>query len=518
MPLLADRLDTIAALDPAACAVEFERAWITWGDIARQRASLASQLAGAGLGAGSRVGLMLRNHTAMVAPIHEVIGTRCLVTLNPMLQIDKFAADIAATQVPAVVGLARDLEPEPVRNVLAEAGCLVIEATGDSSTPFRVRQQRSVSNRAEQREAAPDIALEMLTSGTTGAPKRIPMRREAFEIAVFGTARFEKGRASDDSPRLRNGVQLLMAPLSHISGILALMNAAVAGRAIALLERFKIEDFCDVVSRHKLKAASVPPAALKMIFEANVPKEVLASLQAFRVGTAPLDPELADAVYERYGIPILQNYGATEFGGVAGWTLDDFHTFRLSRRGSVGRLNSGIDGRVVDPETGRELAAGETGILELRSQQIGNGRNWTRTTDLAKLDADRFLWIVGRADNAIIRGGFKILPDEVSRAIEANPAVLEAAVVGLHDPRLGQVPAAAYTLTRGAADPGGDALSAFLRQSLTGYQIPVLFVAVDELPRTPALKIDLGKLKEMLRSLLEAGRSDRPAGAKCVAS
>lgn len=498
---LAERIDKIIAIDPAAHAVEFEKIWTTWGDIGATGSALTELLVGEGLGADSRIGLMLRNHGAMVPAIYAAIAARCLVTLNPMLNPDKLAAEINNTALPAVIGLARDLDPPAVKQALARSGCLVIEMTGDKSAPIRVRQQRSAANRSSARTSAPGVALEMLTSGTTGTPKRIPMRRDAFEMSVFGTARFEKGRAENDAPRLRSGVQLLMAPLSHISGLLALMNSIAAGRSIALLERFRVEDFRDVVSRHRMKAASIPPAALKMLYDADVPVDDLASLRAFRVGTAPLEPDLADAVYNRYGIPILQNYGATEFGGVAGWTLDDFKAHRVSHRGSVGRLNPGIEGRTVDPASGTELFVGQTGILELRSTQIGDGRNWTRTTDLARLDHESFLWILGRADNAIIRGGFKIQPDEVARAIESHPAVVEASVVGIADSRLGQVPGAAYIVARGVTDPGADGLQAYLREKLTSYQVPVIYKAVQELPRTASMKADTVAVKALLQPL-----------------
>src|SRR3546814_7402113 len=102
-------------------------------------------------------------------------------------------------------------------------------------------------------------------------------------------------------------------------------------------------------------------------------------------------------------------------------------------------MNPGVEGRIVDAESGEPLPYGEKGLLELRAHHLGDGRNWVRTTDLARMDEDQFLWILGRADNAIIRGGFKIIPDDVVKAIEAHPAVLDACVVALPDPRLGQV-------------------------------------------------------------------------------
>jgi acyl-coenzyme A synthetase/AMP-(fatty) acid ligase len=251
------------------------------------------------------------------------------------------------------------------------------------------------------------------------------------------------------------------------------------------------------VPLHRPKAAGAPPSALRMILEANVPKEKLSSLIVFRTATAPLDPDLADAFHERYGIPVLQNYGATEFaGGVAGWTLRDFRDYGQSKRGSVGRLNPGIDGRIVDPQTGEVLEPGGEGLLELRASHLGDGRSWMRTTDIARMDDERFLWILGRADNAIIRGGFKIIPDDVVRAMEAHPAVLEACVVALPDPRLGQVPAAAFTVRSGDALTEEE-LERFLRERLTSYQVPARLMRLAELPRTPSMKVSQPELRKL---------------------
>jgi long-chain acyl-CoA synthetase len=244
--------------------------------------------------------------------------------------------------------------------------------------------------------------------------------------------------------------------------------------------------------------AWAPPSGLRMIVDAGVPKEDLATLLTLRTGTAPVDPRLADDLYERYGLPLLQNYGATEFaGGVAGWTLADFKEFHTRKKGAVGKLNRGISARIVDPESGAELPFGETGLLELRSAQLGDASAWVRTSDLAVLDADDFLWIKGRHDNAIIRGGFKVQPDDVVRALETHPAILEASVVGLPDERLGQVPAAAYVLRRDARQPTHEELAAFLKERLLAYQVPVKFLCLDELPRTPSMKVSQPDLKAM---------------------
>ena len=496
MSQLKERIKAILTLDAAAPAIEFDGKWSTWGEIERTYRAVDTILDANGLGNDSRIGLMLRNHAAVVPAVLAVIGDRCVVTLNPMFQASKLADDIRSTQVPVVVGISADLDAPEVAAALAEGGCLVLELTGDAETPVKVRQERTSAPAST--DTAPGVAVEMLTSGTTGAPKRIAMKRIGFEESVFAAARFEKGRSADDAPVLRKGVQLLMAPFSHIGGLLALMNAVMAGRSGALLPKFTVEGFRDAVKRHGIKAASAPPAALKMVYDANVPREDLASLKAFRTGTAPLDPDLADAFYERYGIPVLQNYGATEFGGVAGWTIADFEAHRVDRRGAVGRLNPNVQGRVVDAETGAEVPANEIGILELKSRQIGDGTQWLRTTDLAKMSEDGFLWITGRADNVIIRGGFKIQPDDVVRALESHPAVSEASVIAMPDDRLGQVPVAAFLAASGQEVPSEAQLKAFLKEKLTAYQVPVSIRRFNALPRTPSMKVDQRALRELM--------------------
>jgi long-chain acyl-CoA synthetase len=159
-------------------------------------------------------------------------------------------------------------------------------------------------------------------------------------------------------------------------------------------------------------------------------------------------------------------------------------------------MNPGISGRIIDPLSGEQRPFGEPGLLELRSQNLGDGANWVRTTDIARMDEQGFLWILGRSDNAIIRGGFKIIPDDVVRAIESHPAVREACVIALPDARLGQVPVAAF-LTRSGQDVAPSDLKAFLKERLTPYQVPVRFLKLDEMPRTPSMKPSQPDLRRM---------------------
>jgi len=155
-----------------------------------------------------------------------------------------------------------------------------------------------------------------------------------------------------------------------------------------------------------------------MILDANVPKERLASLIALRSGTAPLDPVVIDAFQERYGLPVLIQYGATEFAGsVAGWDIKAFKEALPREARQCGSNSSQYRGAYSRSGHGEPLPFGQQGILQLKGQQLGDKNQWVRTTDRASLDADNYLWVHGRADNAINRGGFKIHPDDVARVL-----------------------------------------------------------------------------------------------------
>jgi acyl-CoA synthetase (AMP-forming)/AMP-acid ligase II len=151
-------------------------------------------------------------------------------------------------------------------------------------------------------------------------------------------------------------------------------------------------------------------------------------------------------------------------------------------------------------EDGSVLGLNESGRLQVATLQAGGAGDWITTSDLAHLDEDGFLYIDGRADDVIVRGGFKVSPETVVRALRAHPAVADAAVAPVPDQRLGQIPVAAVELRPGAATDG-DALREHCRGTLTPYEVPARIFVVDELPRGAALKVDRGRLLAMLDEL-----------------
>jgi len=457
---LTRRIADVLALQPDAQAIEYNGDWSTWHQISE----FAKRIAVVG---DTEVGILLRNSPAHVAALLGVLlGGGTVVTINPSRGDDRTRDDVAALDLPTVIGTPDDLAS------LVSCGPAVIPLSGLDAVP----DIASVDGSAGR----PGVAVRMLTSGTTGPPKRIDLTYDMLARSVI---------TSPTPTELRSGVAIVNAPLVHIGGVFRVLQCVCEARSFALLDRFELDQWADAVRRHQPRAVSLVPAALRMVLHSDLTREDLASIRAVTSGTAPLSADDADAFTAKFGIPVLTSYAATEFGGgVAGWTLADYQKYWQDKRGSVGRATLGAQLRVVDDD-GAPLGADQPGLLEVKPGQLGPSADWMRTTDLARIDADGFLWILGRADQAIIRGGFKVMPDDVRGALESHPAVGGAAVVARPDDRLGETPVAMVEL-RSSADTAE--LIEFLRARLARYEIPTEIAIVDQIPRTPSGKADLG--------------------------
>ncbi|MFC8435298.1 class I adenylate-forming enzyme family protein [Streptomyces sp. NPDC057253] len=489
------RLAELLSSAPAdARAVEFEESWWNWGALRSIARRLDAVLTEAGLEDGTRVGVVLENRPEHLAVICSVLATnRCVVTLSPLQPPERLAADIARSGLSVVVASRGVLENEGVLTAVTEAGlALRLETDG--------RLERAGGRPRPDAETAPGVSIEMLTSGTTGPPKRVRLLDRQFDTALESS-----GQRPRKGALLRSGVGLVSTPLVHIGGLWSAVAGLYAGRRLVLLRRFSLEPWVRAVERYRPPAAGLVPAALRTVLDAEVPPEKLSSLRVVTCGTTYCPPELADAFFRAYGARVLMTYGATEFAGaVAAWTLPLHEKWWDTKAGSAGRPLPGVEMRVTG-EDGTLVALGEVGHLEIRTAQSPDGSEaWVRTSDLARLDEDGFVWIHGRADDAIVRGGFKVQPDQVRQALERHPAVHEAAVVALPDARLGQVPVAAVELRPGHTAPSAQELTTSCREVLTPYEVPAHIVVLDALPRTPSFKVSRVELLDLVRASLAA--------------
>jgi len=477
--------------------IEFEGAWWHWGRFKQVAASVTETLDRSGLGESARIGVALENRPEHIATLSAILATgRCVVTLSPLQPAVRLAADISRSELPVVIGSPEVLARDSVLDAVTATGAAV-ELAPDGTV-------RHVAGAAPAGAAtSPGIAIEMLTSGTTGPPKRVQLSIRQLDGSIDSS-----GQKPRDGRLLSTSVGLVATPMVHIGGMWGAIGTLSAGRCIVLMPKFQLEPWVSAVERHQLRAAGLVPAALRTVLDADIPAERLTSLQVVTSGTTACPPELADRFFRTYGVRVLMTYGATEFAGaVAGWTYQLHKDWWETKAGSAGRPFGDAMLRVTGAD-GAELPVEEPGHLEVRTRQSAEGEDaWVRTSDIARIDSDGFLWITGRADDAIIRGGFKIQPDTVRKALESHPAVREAGVAGLPDERLGAVPVAAVELEPGVQAEESVLVPALIercRAELTPYEVPKHVVVVDELPRTPSTKVSRVDLVELVRARIAA--------------
>jgi acyl-CoA synthetase (AMP-forming)/AMP-acid ligase II len=491
---LGEHLARVLALAPESTAVDYHGISVSWGELAQAAREIEQCLGQAGVDPQWPVGWAARNRPPAVAGfVALLLNERMVAPLRPAYAVASFRDDIVAQRLAAVLGDPDDWKGEGVVEAAAAAGSVGIEISGP---PFRVRLVPGLERLGPgpHRAPLPGYVVERLTSGTTGAPKRIPVQRDVL-IPALEAGDPKKG--GDQPLALKRSPALLFKPFSHAGGMYGLLMALYQARPIVLFEKFNVADWVAAVKKYRPKAASLVPAMIRMLLDSDTDPADIGSLVAIRSGTAPLEPVLQEEFEGRFGIAILIDYSAAEFiGGLAGWSIEDHRRFGAAKRGSVGRAKPGVFIRTIDPQNFVPVEAGEPGLVEVKSDRYGP--DWIRTSDLAVIDADGFIFLKGRADDAINRGGFKILPEDVAAILRKHSAVHDAAVVAMPDERLGQVPLAAIELAKGASAPEPAQLDALVRDHLPAYMVPVEYRIVRELPRTASLKVSRPDLKALL--------------------
>jgi long-chain acyl-CoA synthetase len=501
---LHDTIRTVLTSNPDVPAIEFEGRWHPMREFGALLARLDDLLSAYGLGAHTRIGLIARNRSAHVGTFGALLATqRCVVMIYSAQSAEAIANDVRKLRLPAVIADTEDWTAE-VAAAARATGTLGFALMHDERAVLAVPTAGVLAASAldpgtqgaqTQSAADPGVAMELLSSGTTGPPKRVPLRLSTFEQAISDSAATYASGGD-----IRHAPSIVFHPLGNVAGVTFVIPFLIGAHPIVLLERFNLTSWLDAVRRHRPSRASLPPAILRTLLDGNIPKEDLASFAVIGVGAAALDPELQEQFEQRYGIPLLAGYGATEFCGVvANWTLDLYRQFGRAKRGSVGRPRPEVSLRVMDSETGCELPVGRVGVLEASVPRVGD--DWIRTTDLASIDEDGFLYLHGRADSAINRGGFKVLPEEVAQVLRQHAKVADAAVFGVIDARLGQVPVAAVEPRMAAHLPTEPELEAFARSRLLSYAVPVRFLIVDALPRNASLKVNLPELHRLFERI-----------------
>lgn len=342
-----------------------------------------------------------------------------------------------------------------------------------------------------------DLAMIMYTGGTTGRSKGALITHGGYYETQGNLARALRGRpgpypiAKPDKPP-----NVILLPLFHGGGLQSLLFALHAGRSVALLERFEIHKLAATMIRYRPDNLVLVPTMVHIL--AVTEEEVdLSSLKTVNCTGGQLTQATKQIFEERYGIPIIQNYGQTEAGHLAGWSIRDIREGKW-KPGAVGRVYEGVELKIFD-DNDQELPPGQLGEIVCRSggnmkgytagtfeeKVIRNG--WLHTQDLGYLDEDRCLFVAGRKRDLIKCGGYQIYPAEVEDCLLTHPAVASVAVVGIPDEMMGEIPKA-FVVLREGAQASEEEIIGHGRQNLAHYKAVRQVEFIDELPVNEAGK------------------------------
>lgn len=496
---IAEHLVKVCLAGGEAVAIDLDGDTLSWSAWGRATDRLDALLTREGIGRDGLVGLLGRNRLEQVSAFVAALATgRGLSLVNAVRPTGLVAEEIGELALSCLLGSRSDLQA-PVIDAAKAAGTMVIAVDiADGEVQFEKLSDMGVG---PFRPRQPGTLIEIQTSGTTGKPKRIPVGERAFAASLKAGARNAKGEVVERELKPKGSPTLMFGPLVHTSGTINTLMSVFEVRPIVLFEKFDAEKYRRALVTYRPKFAPLPPAAMKMMVDSAATREDFSSVIAVRAGTAALPLELQDAFEEKFGVPVLVTYGATEFmGTAANWTLDEYKARGKEKRGSVGRASAGVQLRVVDPAGGEEVSVNEAGILEVKLDRIDGGKEWMRTSDLARIDADGYLFITGRADDAIIRGGFKIMAGKVADVLRTFPGVYDVIVIGMADERLGEVPVALVEPYPGQqVDPAE--LRQWSRERLTSYEVPARVYVTAKLPRTVSEKVMKPEARALIVSL-----------------
>ncbi|OGO17224.1 MAG: hypothetical protein A2Z02_02215 [Chloroflexi bacterium RBG_16_48_7] len=357
-----------------------------------------------------------------------------------------------------------------------------------------------------------DITILMYTAGTTGLPKGVPLRHSGFVSYVLDNVEPVNPDISE--------ANVLTVPLYHVAGIQAVMAGIYGGRTLVLMRQFNVTEWMQTVERERVNRAMLVPTMLKYIVEnPDYNKYDLSSLKVITYGAAPMPFDvISKALKLMPRVKFINAFGQTETASTISALGPEDHIIegteaekekkirRLTQ--SIGKALPDVRVKIVN-EDGEDLPVGQVGEIVAKGARIMNGYwrddektrqsftrdGWLITRDRGWIDEDDYIYLMGRGDDIIIRGGENIAPGEIENALTSHPKVEEAAVIGVGDAEWGQVPIAVVTLKKGQK-ASSEELIEHCHKILASFKRPKRVIIVDELPRNAMGKLLKNKLRE----------------------
>ena len=485
---------------------------LTYEELDLRTNAVANALLAMGVGKGDRVALLATNcHQFIEVHIACSKVGAILVPLNTMLHPTELSRLLNHSEA-RVIFVTTNFTGvvDPIRNAAPKLKEFVSIGEAEGMTSYEALISAYPSSDPSIRVAEDETAYITYTSGTTGLPKGVMLsHRNLFSNAV---------NAAIGYTMPLGGIEVIPFPLcfSAIFTGHVIAHLLVEGRVV-VLDWFRPETFIDAINKERPTLTFLNPTMLHDFLSHPQFKECdLSSLRLFLVGAAPISPSRFQEARDAISNILIQCYGLTECGAFVTTTRPEDYAVedptKLKRRlTSVGRPGPTLEVRIVD-EKGTDVAHNgeDVGELIVRGPSVMQGywkqpevtaatirEGWLYTGDLATMDEEGYIWIVGRKKDMIVSGGMNVYPEEVEDVLYTMPQVQEAAVVGRPDERWGES-VTAIIVPAGGVSINEEEVVQYCKERLASYKKPTKVIFVDQLPHTPAGKIKKAELREQL--------------------
>ena len=508
-----DFLSIANAICPERDCIVFEGKRWTYAQINERVNQLVNVLTKLGVEKGDRIGMLHVNCNQYIETYYASAKLGAIfVPLNFRAKADELAYMIGNAEVKVLFVGSRYLDI--VNTILPQLPTVkeYISIEGGSRANYEDLIRSASSDEMLCDIGDEDITILIYTSGTTGRPKGVPLRHNAFVVYVL-----ENVDPASPDIKERN---LLTVPLYHVAGIQAMLAAIYGGRTLVLMRQFEVKEWMAMIQKEQATRAMIVPTMLKRVIDdPDFSKYNLSSLKVITYGAAPMPFEvISKAIQVMPWARFINAFGQTETASTITTLGPEDHIIegteeerqkKLKRlTSSIGRPLPDVEVKIVDEEenslpflqVGEILARGPrvmTGYWkdEQKTGQVMTSDGWLRTGDMGWMDEEGYIYLSGRADDMIIRGGENISPEEVEEVLHSHPKIEEAAVIGVPDPEWGQEPRAVVVLKKGERVASEEIIE-HCRSKLAGFKRPRSVVFIEALPRGAMGKVLRKKLRE----------------------
>mgnify|MGYP001033297134 CR=1 FL=1 len=510
---LGDILRTHAGQTPDRTALVLGERRQTWAELHERASRVAAALAAAGVESQDRVAFLDKNSIEHFEVFYgAALCNAVCVDVNWRLAPPEVEYIVNDAQAKVLV-VGPDFVPvlDAIADALTTVNTIVVIGGHEKHLDYEEWVRAHEPADPHTPSASTDVAFQLYSSGTTGRPKGVMLSNDNF-FALLPVATQMWGLDADS-------VNLVAMPLFHIGGGGWATAGMYTGATSVLVRELDPAALVQLIPKERITHAFLVPAVLQfMLMVPGVEDADFSSLDTIVYGASPISEEVLRRSVTTFGAKFWQAYGLTETtGAIVNLPPEDHDPNGPNRHRlrSCGVPGPQVELRVVNPDTGVDVAVGEVGEIWVRGPQVMLGYwnneaatkeaivegGWFRTGDAGYLDSDGYLYIHDRVKDMIVSGGENVYPAEVENVLMSHEGVADVAVIGVPDEKWGETPKAIVVKAPGH-DPTPEELIAYCRERLAKFKCPTSVDFVDALPRNPSGKV----LKKDLRAPYWAGR------------